>query len=109
MLAGEAMFAALRRDYPLFDGSPPTGRVSLETFPQAVACALAGEIVSAQTKGVVRRTLIAQAGLPVAEFRNIDEIDAALCSIAAASLVSGTFRAYGDLAGGFIVVPKRPD
>jgi predicted RNase H-like nuclease len=38
--------------------------------------------------------------------RTIDEIDAALCALAAQHVLAGTFKAYGDEAEGFIVVPS---
>ena len=54
MLNGMKMYAALGR-FRLFDGS--RGRLSLicfETFPHAVACALAGRVVSAKQKATIR-------------------------------------------------------
>ena len=49
MLAGEALYAALRRGYCLAAdpvahalASSPSSPVVFETFPQAIACVLAG-------------------------------------------------------------------
>ena len=50
MLAGMKLYAALRPTHPVYDGTPRTSQVCFETFPQAVACALAGEVVSAKEK-----------------------------------------------------------
>jgi hypothetical protein len=56
MLAGAELFSLLKAHYHLFDGqSVDSTPVCFETFPQAVACALAGEIVSAKRKSSVRR------------------------------------------------------
>ena len=76
-----------------------------ETFPQAVACALAGEIVSAKYKSKVRRKLLSGIGIDTTSLPNIDFVDAALCAVAANYLLSGNVNAYGDMAEGFIVVP----
>lgn len=56
MLNGAELYSLMEQFYPQFDGSiMASGSVCFETFPQAVACALAGEIVSAKRKGTVRR------------------------------------------------------
>ncbi len=104
MLNGEKMFALLERSHRLYRGKvePP---MCFETFPQAVACALAGCNVSAKQKRTIRRSLLERMGLPVQEFTNIDWVDAALCAVAARALAGGSIRAYGDAASGFIVVP----
>lgn len=79
--------------------------ICFETFPQAVACALAGCPVSAKQKRTIRRSLLERLGLPIQEFTNIDWVDAVLCAVAARALAGGSIRAYGDAASGFIVVP----
>jgi predicted RNase H-like nuclease len=103
MLGGAEVFAALEPAYPLYAGSPPAGPVCFETFPQAVACALAGKIVSAKEKRPVRTALLAQAGIEVDRLSSIDEVDATLCALAARRFVEGSFRAYGDTAGGYLI------
>jgi predicted RNase H-like nuclease len=106
MLPGRALFDALASSYPLFLGeSSSDGRTCIETFPHAVACAMAGELVSAKKKHVVRRELLERAGLSTAELSNIDEVDAALCAVAADHFARGKFKSYGDRKGGFIIVP----
>jgi len=111
MLRGEAMFAELEKSHCLFDAD--TGAlcapICFETFPQAIACVLAGERVPAGSKGVIRRRLLAQAGLDLATLTHIDWVDAALCALAARACLQGEIRAYGDGAEGFIVVPGGRD
>jgi predicted RNase H-like nuclease len=46
------------------------------------------------------------AGISTDALKTIDEIDAALCALAAQHVLAGTFKAYGDEAEGFIVVPS---
>jgi hypothetical protein len=58
MLNGAELFRLLEEDYPLFDGSivPSGTRVCFETFPQAVACALSGALVSAKWRETTSRS-----------------------------------------------------
>ncbi len=108
MLNGESLFHELEKTHRLFDGalSPDAELVCFETFPQAIACALAGTIVSAKRKATLRRALLEQAGVASAGLRNIDWLDAALCSVAASALLANKFSAYGEVATGLIVLPK---
>lgn len=106
MFAGMDMYDALAPHFPLYFGGPKPAQVCIETFPQAVACALAGEIVSAKQKNTVRRGLLKRYGLDETALLNIDEVDAALCAIAADAFACGNSRNYGDSEGGFIVVPS---
>ena len=55
MIAGQALFRALHATHPICSNTAQRVSVAVETFPQAVACALAGQIVLAKKKGVVRR------------------------------------------------------
>ena len=106
MLNGAALYRVIEAHFRLFDGgNAATGPVCCETFPQAVACALAGKVVSARGKGVVRRALLREAGIATAPLANIDLVDAALCALAAQALLAGRFKTYGDVGEGFIVVP----
>lgn len=110
MLNGEAIFQALAATHPLFQpgrGSPVTP-ACFETFPQAIACALAGKIVPARQKREVRKSILARAGVDPAPLTNIDKVDAALCAVAAARLADGDHVAYGDDATGHIIIPARP-
>jgi predicted nuclease with RNAse H fold len=107
MLNGAELYRLLERDYRLFNGgTPATGPTCFETFPQAVACALAGRIVSAKQKRVIRRELVREAKIDTTPLTNIDMIDAALCALTANYLLTGSIKTYGDVAEGFIVVPR---
>jgi predicted nuclease with RNAse H fold/5-methylcytosine-specific restriction endonuclease McrA len=105
MLAGHDLFAALAPTYPIYTDQRHSERVAIETFPHAVACALAGTVVSAKAKFKVRGDLLRHHGINASAFTSVDEIDAALCAVAASAFVGGNFRSYGDIVGGFIVVP----
>ena len=106
MLNGARLFRLLAPHYGLYDGhAAAPDRLCFETFPQAIACALAGRTLSARNKRVDRRRLLRQGGIETDKLTNIDEVDAALCALAACHFAAGTFKAYGDEAEGFIVVP----
>jgi predicted nuclease with RNAse H fold len=107
MLNGAELFRLITPYYRLFDGQHlPSRPMCFETFPQAVACALSGTIVSAKHKRSVRRRLLREAGLSIGILTNIDMVDAALCALTAQHLLNGTVKTYGEAAEGFIVVPK---
>jgi predicted nuclease with RNAse H fold len=111
MLNGAELFAKLvEAGYLLFDDhlrqTPP--QVCFETFPHAIACTLAGKIVSAKHKRAIRRALLNRANIDTSKLTNIDQIDAALCALAAHHFSLGNFKPYGDAKDGFIVVPGRP-
>lgn len=107
MLNGAALYAVLETAYALFDGTQPPGAKPLcfETFPQAIACALAGEAVSAKRKGTVRRALLSEAGVALGLLTNIDTVDAALCALSAHHLLAGRVAVYGEAQSGVIVIP----
>jgi predicted nuclease with RNAse H fold len=103
---GAELYRLIEPHFRLFDGgNAASGPVCCETFPQAVACALAGKVVSARGKGAVRRELIREAGVATQHLSNIDVVDAALGALAAVALLAGRFKTYGDAREGFIVVP----
>jgi predicted nuclease with RNAse H fold len=107
MRNGAALFRLLTPHYPLFDGNNQAwGPVCFETFPHAVACALAKRILPAKQKRTDRPRLLRKAGLSPDALTNIDLVDAALCALTAGHLLAGTFKVYGDAREGFIVVPK---
>lgn len=105
MLNGAELFRLLAQHYPLFDGRSTPVRVCFETFPHAVACALAGRILSAKQKRRDRPRLLHEAGIALERLTNIDQLDAALCALAAHHLVARSARIYGDAHDGVIVVP----
>ena len=103
---GAALYEVIEPHFPLFDGgNAASGPICCETFPQAVACALAGKVVSARHKTTVRRELLGEAGIVTQPLSNIDVVDAALCALAAQALLTGRYKTYGDAEEGFIVVP----
>ncbi len=108
MLPGAALFAALTPRFPLFTGDATTRPVCFETFPQAVACALADAPVSARAedKRRVRSALLRRAGFALGGTETQDELDALLCALAAEAFAHGKFLAYGDAADGHILVPS---
>jgi len=108
MLNGAELYRELERSHALFAGGAwRAGRpICFETFPHAIACALAGRRLPASEKRVARRNLLNNAGIDVSKLPNLDYLDAALCAFAASYLAIGSFKLYGDLEGGLIVVPK---
>lgn len=108
MFEGERLYAALTAEYALHAGSASIARSCFETFPQAVACALAGRIVSAKDKHRVRRALLAAAGVAQEALTSIDLVDAALCALAAQAYADGRWHGYGDDEDGRVIVPATP-
>lgn len=108
MLTGAALFQQLAATHALFNGTSPgpVEQICFETFPQAIACALSGGIVSAKAKRTVRRDLLRSAGIDTRSLTNVDTLDAALCALTAHHLANGDFRSYGEAETGFIVVPR---
>ena len=92
---------------PLFTGALGDAKnVSFETFPHAVASALAGEVVSARRKSTIRCALLKERNIEKRELKNIDYVDAALCALTAQCLLDAKINKYGGLQEGFIVVPQ---
>jgi predicted nuclease with RNAse H fold len=107
MLNGAELFHLFAAHYRLFDGRRlAQSCICFETFPQAIACAMAGKTLSARNKRVDRRRLLKKEGIANDFLTNIDEVDAALCALSAHYLLAGRFKAYGEPAEGFIVVPS---
>jgi predicted RNase H-like nuclease len=107
MVRGADLYRCLKPDYPLFDGQLfASNQICFETFPHAVACALARNPLSAKQKRVDRSRLLREGGVTTEALTNIDLIDAAICAIAAHHFLTGRFKTYGDAAEGFIVVPN---
>jgi predicted nuclease with RNAse H fold len=109
MVNGAALYACLVEHYRLYEGrlSPVDHPLCFETFPQAIACALAGKTLSAKNKRVDRRRLLEDAGLATESLPTIDHVDAALCAVAAQHVLAGSFMALGEAGEGFILVPTR--
>jgi hypothetical protein len=97
LLNGAALYRIIEMHYMLFDGINTTSRkVCFESFPQAVACALKGEIVSAKRKNDNRRRLLRETGIDTSLLTNIDLEDASLCALTAHRFLIGNFKTYGD-------------
>jgi predicted nuclease with RNAse H fold len=108
MVNGAELFRLLVPDYRLYDGRTALlDPLCFETFPQAIACSLAGRNLSAKNKRADRRRLLVQAGISSEALPTIDDIDAALCALSAQHVLAGRFKAYGDAAEGFILLPGR--
>lgn len=107
MLNGEKVYQALATTHPLLtDERYSNGRVSFETFPHAITCAMLGiDVASAKHKRQQRRQLLEDAGIATQSLKSIDAVDAALCALTATFLLQGKTYPYGDTQGGYIVVP----
>ena len=108
MFNGEQVYRALATTYPLLnDARYSSGRVSIETFPHAITCAMLGrDVASAKRKRRQRRQLLEDSGIDTGALKSIDAIDATLCAFTAGCLLFGQTRAYGNAEGGYIFVPK---
>jgi predicted nuclease with RNAse H fold len=109
MLQGEALFAALRPDFPLWTDATNAGPPEpfcFETFPHAITCALRGEVVRGKDKAIDRRALLENAGFHLPTYASQDDIDAALCALTARHVATGDFEAYGNKREGFVVTPR---
>ena len=108
MVNGTALYACLLSQYRLYDGRCATvGPLCFETFPQAIACALAGKRLLAKNKRVDRRRLLEHAGIATESLTCIDQVDAALCAVAAQHVLAGSFNALGEAGEGFILMPDH--
>jgi predicted nuclease with RNAse H fold len=108
MMNGAKLFRHLETSHPLFDGDSRkrSATACFETFPQAIACALAGKIVPAKKKRVDRRNILKLAGIEIAALSNIDTVDAALCALTAHYFALGRVKMYGEAKTGLIVAPN---
>lgn len=108
MVNGTALYTTLVSEYRLYDGRwPSVDPLCFETFPQAIACMLAGKRLSAKNKRVDRRRLLEIAGIGTKSLTSIDHVDAALCAVAAEHVLAGSFKALGEAGEGFILLPDR--
>jgi predicted nuclease with RNAse H fold len=108
MFQGEQLYRALAATHPPLRTAGYAGApCCFETFPHAITCALLGvAVVSAKQKRVQRRQALKCVGIATAALRSIDAVDAALCALAAACLLRGAVRVYGEAADGYIFVPE---
>lgn len=84
------------------------GKVCVETFPNAITCAMLGTAeVSAKRKRVQRRQLLSDAGMDPTPLKSIDAVDAALRALTAAYVIANRSEASGDTEGGtFLFLPR---
>jgi predicted RNase H-like nuclease len=107
VFSGEKLYRSLASDYGMFDGDYRSGKVMFETFPHAVVCSLAGQVVSARMKGATRRRVLRDQGFDDSPLANIDFVDAALCALTAERFLHGSIHAFGNVAEGYIVIPNN--
>lgn len=107
MFSGERVYQALAPIYPLLaEKAYSSGRVSFETFPYAITCAMLGrDVASAKRKRTQRRELLEREGIDTSLLKSIDAVDAALCALTARFLLEGKTYPYGDATGGYIWIP----
>lgn len=108
MFCGERIYQALAATHALLnDVHYPGGKVSFETFPHAITCAMLGtDETSARRKRVQRRQVLRDAGIDSTPLKSIDAVDAALCALTARYVLLGHSKGYGNAEGGYIFVPK---
>jgi len=103
---GEKLYECLEsHQYLRFNGQRTEKQICIETFPHAVVCAMAGQVVLAKPKARVRREALWNRGYDDSSLPNIDFVDAALCAIAADEFRKDNYQLYGDRDEGFVVVP----
>lgn len=105
MLNGEALYSALRREMGKLRRQSGVTIPVVETFPHAVAWALNGGRHPGHSKRVVRRRLLELSGVRTRKLRGLDYLDAALCAVAARSLLEKRARFVGGGKEGAIVLP----
>lgn len=103
---GAVLYEKLLSHYALFDGNKTAEMCCIETFPHAVVCALAGSIVTAKSKAVVRRLALENQNYKTDLLSNVDFLDAALCAVSAHYFRANNFQAFGNAEEGFIVIPN---
>lgn len=102
---GEKLYRQLTKHFRLFDGDRRDGWICFETFPHAIVCALAGNVVATKPKATKRRAVLHDHGYDARALTNVDFVDAALCSVAADRFRAGQMTLFGERSEGFIVVP----
>lgn len=66
---------------------------------------MAGQVVSAKPKAIVRRKALRKRGYDVITRSNVDFVDAALCALIAYEFRNSNYQLYGNSHEGFIVMP----
>ncbi|HZZ09550.1 MAG TPA: DUF429 domain-containing protein [Paraburkholderia sp.] len=107
MFNGERVYEVFAPHFSLFKNEEVLNeRVCFETFPHAITSAFLGHgVASAKQKRTQRRDVLERGGIDTTSLKSVDELDAALCAMAARFLLDGAVVTYGDETGGFVVVP----
>ena len=106
MRNGLSLYQSLSVDYPLFEGSAPArAKVCFETFPQAIACALAGKQLAARNKRKERRGLVGGWGSERGGVVPLVSVAGALGAVTARRYLLGDYQKLGDSAEGYILLP----
>jgi len=98
-------YAWMRNGLALYEALAGGSAACFETFPQAIACLLAGRVLAAENKRADRRGLLEAAGVGTKALSSLDLLDAALCAVAAHRYLRGDYRLLGDPEEGFILLP----
>lgn len=108
MFNGERVYQALAQTHPVLrQPRYESGQVCFETFPHAVTRALSGaEVTRASNKREQRRHLLEREGIKTDRLRSVDDLDAAVCALAATYLLDSHADAYGAAGCGYIFVPR---
>ncbi len=108
---GEAhpFYAWMRNGLSLYEALSGAPAACFETFPQAIACILAGRMLSAGNKRSERRAVLEAAGIGTGTLDSLDLVDAGLCAVAARSYLLGDYRLLGDREEGFLLLPYKPE
>lgn len=109
MLQGEKLYLKLNQSHSLYSGTPDciSDSTCFETYPHAIACRLSGCKLLARNKLADRSAILQQNNIILPFFHEIDFIDAALCALMALHFSQMQFSAFGEPAGGFIILPKE--
>jgi predicted nuclease with RNAse H fold len=110
MLNGIDLYDRLADSHPRLQSPRPTANagVVFETFPHAIVCELSGRVIHGRDKRSTRLEILRASGVASSSLASIDEIDAALCALAARAFRDSRARFFGSSNDGFIVVPSRP-
>lgn len=105
---GELLYQSIEPRFTLFTGheSVHTGPFCFETFPHGIARSLTAQPLLARNKKQDRLQLLALEGIEIVSLNRQDWIDAALCALAARSVLENRFRRFGDFKTGFILLPE---
>lgn len=107
MIQGEKLYLKLTKTHSVYSGTTDciSDSTCFETYPFAIASRFAGCKLLARNKMADRSAILQQYHINLPSFQEIDFIDAALCALMALHFSKMQFKAFGDPAAGFIIVP----